>query len=97
MKLIPNHDEQAFFAMPLFDWSSSSNSPIVHSGFWICWVITIPATILVLGIWRTWYVFEEWRQALPQKRRLYNDFGLWIRSWSKKQDENGDLEKGESL
>jgi len=81
----------------MFDWTSSPNSLVVHSAFWIYWVITISATVLVLGIWRTWYVFEEWRQSLTQKGRLYKDFGLWIRSWSKKQDENGDLEQGKSL
>jgi hypothetical protein len=72
------------FAMPLFNWSGSSNRPTVSSGVWTHWVVTIPATIVVLGICRMWYVFIEWRQALPERISTYGDFVIWTRLRNKK-------------
>lgn len=63
--------------MPLFDWDTSGS----HNGnkFWIYWATTLPATILVLAVWRVWYVFDEWRQTHGTKNTC-NDMRLWIKT-----------------
>lgn len=77
--------------MPLFDWSSP---PGATGKFWIYWAITIPSTILVLVIWRVWYVFDEWRQANGTKASVYNDIRFWVNSWGRVPDQKDDLERG---
>ena len=73
--------------MPLFDWNSPASSSILSSKFWIYWAVTIPTTILVLVVWRFWYVFDEWRWNNMQNETVYKDFRAWLRS-----DKKGDLD-----
>jgi uncharacterized membrane protein len=73
---------QAFFAMPLFNWGSSTSdsTSLVNAEFWIYWAVTVPSTILVLLVWRLWYVFDEWRWSREKKGTVYSDFRAWIRA-----------------
>jgi hypothetical protein len=45
---------QSFFATPFFQWDANNGAGIVSHRFWIYWVVTIPLTLLVLGIWGVW-------------------------------------------
>ena len=50
--------------MPLFDFSNPSGGPIVKTGFWIYWAITIPVTTIVLGVYLTYLVRIQRRDRL---------------------------------
>lgn len=63
MFFLPATFVAAFFAMPLFDWSAARGSDVVNSRFWIYWVVTVPGTLVVLALWRAWWVFDSWKQA----------------------------------
>lgn len=39
--------------------SDSDNDPVVGVDFWIYWAITIPLTILILVLWRAWWVGQD--------------------------------------
>ncbi|TVY51394.1 hypothetical protein LCER1_G005876 [Lachnellula cervina] len=52
------------FSMSMFDWSSSSssaadNTDTVSKKFWIYWAVTIPLTLLVMILWRLWWLWQE--------------------------------------
>ena len=47
---------QTFFAMPLFDFYTSSKTPSVRPSFWIYRVLTIPLTAIVLTIYLSYLV-----------------------------------------
>jgi len=39
--------------MPMFDFSpSSGHGPTLSSSFWIYWAVTVPFTLVLLGIWK---------------------------------------------
>ena len=70
---------QTFFAMPLFDFSTSSRVPSVRPSFWIYWVLTIPLTAIVLTIYLSYLARSQRRdreedkmarEAIVQKRDL---------------------------
>jgi len=56
--------------MSMFDWSSSGSSAgadsseTVSKKFWIYWAVTIPLTLLVMALWRLWWL---WQERLYQK------------------------------
>lgn len=91
MFFLPATFVAAFFAMPLFDWSAPHGSEVVNSRFWIYWVVTVPGTLIVLGVWRVWWIFEQWKQAREQNVDDQNG-GLmafvmrWFNSWWKKNE-----------
>jgi hypothetical protein len=82
--------------MPLFEWSSStSTSSTGTTGkFWIYWATTVPATVLVLVIWRAWYVFDEWRQSHGTRASIQKDIRAWVNSWWLGARKDADLESG---
>lgn len=57
--------------MGIFDWQSDGsddgsgggsdgdNDPVVGYDFWVYWAITIPLTILILVLWRAWWVGQD--------------------------------------
>ena len=55
--------------MSMFNWSSSKSSNTdgsavgedssVSNKFWIYWAVTIPLTLLVMIIWRVWWLHQE--------------------------------------
>lgn len=64
----------------MFDFSASqspSSSPdsLVTSNFWVYWVVTVPLTLFILAIWKTWMhlqtksSFAE-KESLKQERIL---------------------------
>jgi hypothetical protein len=62
MFFLPRTFVASFFAMPLFNWDAETQSGVVKSRFWIYWAITVPGTVLVLVVWRLWWVFTYWNQ-----------------------------------
>ena len=64
--------------------------------FWVYWATTIPVTILVLVIWRVWYVFNEWRQLNGATTRIHKDFRAWVNSRWLEIDIKADLESGKA-
>jgi hypothetical protein len=49
--------------MSMFSWSqslsNSDTSSVVSNKFWIYWVVTIPLTLLVIVLWRVWWLWQE--------------------------------------
>lgn len=50
--------------MSMFDWASESSNPAdngdtVSKKFWIYWVVTVPLTLLVIVLWRIWWLWQE--------------------------------------
>lgn len=71
---LPGEFMSSLFGMGIFDWqsdngsssssgSSSSgdddNDPVVGYDFWVYWAITIPLTIIILVLWRAWWVGQD--------------------------------------
>lgn len=72
---LPGEFMSSLFGMGIFDWqsdngsssngngSSSSggddNDPVVGYDFWIYWATTVPLTILILVLWRAWWVGQD--------------------------------------
>jgi heme/copper-type cytochrome/quinol oxidase subunit 2 len=48
------------FSMTFFNFQASDGTPQVSKEFWIYWVVTIPITIVIVGVW---YVWEKKREA----------------------------------
>jgi hypothetical protein len=66
--------------MPLFNWDATSSSSVLDSRFWIYWAVTVPATFIVLLLWRMWFKFDEWRANHGEGNSFYRDAILWLRS-----------------
>lgn len=47
------------FSMTFFNFQAS-DGPVVSSQFWIYWVVTIPVTVVIVGVW---YLWEKKREA----------------------------------
>ena len=49
--------------MSMFSWSQSASesdtSSFVSNKFWIYWAVTIPLTMLVIILWRVWWLWQE--------------------------------------
>jgi hypothetical protein len=52
------------FSMTFFNFQNEGPQPAVSGKFWIYWVITIPVTMVIVGIW---YVWEKKRDARYDK------------------------------
>jgi len=46
---------KAIFSTTFFDFQAQYPSPIISPWFWVYWVITIPVTLFVLGLWYIWH------------------------------------------
>jgi hypothetical protein len=57
--------QQAFFAMPLFNWNASAHESVYNPRFWRYWTVTIPLTVLVFLLWGVWV---RWSMALHKKQ-----------------------------
>ncbi|KUI59157.1 hypothetical protein VP1G_06395 [Cytospora mali] len=57
---LPGEFISSLFGMSIFDWQPESNGDTVVSyRFWIYWCLTIPLTILILVLWRAWWVGQD--------------------------------------
>lgn len=65
---LPGEFMSSLFGMGIFDWQSGDESgggddsdkdPVVGYDFWVYWAITIPLTILILVLWRAWWVGQD--------------------------------------
>ncbi|KAK4460342.1 hypothetical protein QBC42DRAFT_229727 [Cladorrhinum samala] len=68
---LPGTFISTLFAMPLFDWESSSLSDVANGGhFWFYWAITIPLTMLVMGFFGlyAWYQEREKKRSVQRAR-----------------------------
>jgi hypothetical protein len=49
--------------MSMFSWSQSSSDTqgesVVSNKFWIYWAVTVPLTLLVMVLWRVWWLWQE--------------------------------------
>jgi len=66
--------------MPLFDWEASTSSSVVKTRFWIYWAVTVPATVIVLVLWRMWFKFDHWRMARGEAGSFWNDAWTWLKN-----------------
>jgi Mg2+ and Co2+ transporter CorA len=51
---LPGAFVAALFSMNMFNWSAGDGAPIVSGRFWIYWSITVPLTLITVGIWVAW-------------------------------------------
>lgn len=61
---LPGEFMSSLFGMGIFDWQSDSssggdNDPVVGYDFWVYWATTIPLTIIILVLWRAWWVGQD--------------------------------------
>lgn len=79
--------------MPLFDWEAPTSSTVLKSRFWIYWAVTVPATAIVLVLWRMWFKFDHWRMMRSEPESICKDAGKWLKSGPPKPEAE-DVEKG---
>lgn len=53
------------FSMTFFNFQDSG--PTVSSEFWIYWVVTIPITVVIVGVWWVW---ERRRERIYEQQDL---------------------------
>jgi len=99
MFFLPGTFLAALFAAPLFDWGSPEGK-VIKTRFWIYWVVTVLATGFVLGLWRSWYRFEEWRERNGEGRSIGREGWRWLRGskekvQGKRREMEGDVEMGQ--
>ncbi|KAI0414723.1 hypothetical protein F5X98DRAFT_348416 [Xylaria grammica] len=63
---LPGAFVATLFSMDMFNWFAGADMPVVSGRFWIYWVITIPLTLVTVGIWLAW---EFW--VVRRQRRLW--------------------------
>lgn len=62
---------QSLFDMSMFEWPLAPGA-IVSDRFWVYWAVTLPLTLVIIGIWLLWTnrkELREWYQnaaALPR-------------------------------
>lgn len=61
---LPGEFMSSLFGMGLFDWqpddnSDNTNNSIVSYDFWWYWALTVPLTIVILVLWRAWWVGQD--------------------------------------
>lgn len=55
--------------MPMFSWRVDPGETISKS-FWIYWVVTLPLTFTVAGIWIAWAYREDLKRVLTKVKKL---------------------------
>lgn len=63
---LPGEFVSSLFGMGIFDWqaneddsSSDGTEAVVAYDFWWYWAITVPLTIIILVLWRAWWVGQD--------------------------------------
>lgn len=60
---LPGEFMSSLFGMGIFNWqtdtSSEGESGVVSYDFWVYWALTVPLTILILVLWRAWWVGQD--------------------------------------
>lgn len=70
---LPGEYISALFGMSMFNWQKGTAgdpaagqdaavglpSPTIMPSFWIYWAFTVPLTLLILSIWRGWWVNQD--------------------------------------
>lgn len=63
---LPGEFMSSLFGMGIFNWqgddddnAGGGNDAVVGYDFWVYWAITIPVTILILVLWRAWWVGQD--------------------------------------
>jgi membrane protein implicated in regulation of membrane protease activity len=60
--------------MPVFEWNAHPSWPGISSGFWVYWVVTIPLTVIVLYIWRYWFIGADQHQRRDDARVIGEEY-----------------------
>lgn len=79
---LPGAFVAAFLAMPLFNWDADVQASVMKNRFWVYWAVAFPATLLVLGSYRVWWVTQEWEQRKEDGGGLKEAFGAFFGMWS---------------
>lgn len=69
MCFLPGTFVASLFAMPMFDWNAPPNHSLSNR-FWIYWAVTIPLTVVVIGVWFIWINFADSPRRLRPAHRL---------------------------
>lgn len=67
---LPGAFVATLFSMDMFDWFAGHGNPVVSGRFWIYWSVTIPLTLLTVGIWLGW---EFWIMNKQKKQHQSED------------------------
>ena len=62
---LPSTFISSFLAMPLFRWDDQPDSHSLTSRyFWVYWALSIPLTLLTVGVWLAWMRWQRRKQTL---------------------------------
>lgn len=58
---LPGEFMSSLFGMGIFNWQTGSDDEdsVVGYDFWVYWALTVPLTILILVLWRAWWVGQD--------------------------------------
>jgi flagellar biosynthesis/type III secretory pathway M-ring protein FliF/YscJ len=49
------HVRKAIFSTTFFYFHAENSNAIISPWFWVYWIITVPVTLIVLGLWYIWH------------------------------------------
>lgn len=75
MHCFSKHAAQALFSTTFFAYSEDGGWE-VSDKMWIYWATTIPATIVIVIIWRIWILYSDVAMDFVQKIKTWC-WGLW--------------------
>ena len=82
---------QAFFSMTMFNWNGQAGEALVSGYIWVYFAVTVPLTLLVIGIW--WFstahsraAQAKWEDGLPGRRYAPGDVENGVVDASVKKD-----------
>lgn len=59
---LPGEFMSSLFGMGIFNWQGDLGGgpdPVVGYDFWVYWATTVPLTIIILILWRAWWVGQD--------------------------------------
>lgn len=76
---LPGQFISSLFGMSMFDWEwgatsdDATDGPVVMPLFWVYWVFTLPLTLLIVLLWRVWWVNQDRFFRSHLSRELSNE------------------------
>jgi Mg2+ and Co2+ transporter CorA len=66
---LPGAFVASLFSMNMFNWFASDGAPVISERFWVYWSVTIPLTLITVGLWLGW---EYGSVSKQQERRRFS-------------------------
>lgn len=80
---LPGAFEASLFSMNMFNWFASDGDSVISERFWVYWTVTIPLTLITVGLWLGWQYcsgskHREWRQfSVIESSELDKHVSIW--------------------